>query len=43
MGQQSEGRAERKPLDAQVVGKTNAAALKALSDTGARHKWAETA
>lgn len=35
-------KAERRPLDAQFVGKTNAAALKALADNGARRKWPDS-
>lgn len=32
----------RKPLDAQFVGETNAAAIKALGDNAARRKWPDS-
>lgn len=33
---------ERKPLDAEYVGKINAAAMKALGDVKARRKWGDS-
>lgn len=35
-------KSERKPLDAQFVGETNAAAIKALGDNTARRKWPDS-
>jgi hypothetical protein len=38
----SEARKERKPLDAQFVGKVNQDAMKALGDVVARRKWGDS-